>query len=282
MSFNKFSIIIHTDNGNKKYSYSIETDIEGYERISETAPIIKVVGKMKIGEKSFNIGGEEFTLMEKDSDIDFLKKRLISKLSYFNKDGFYHETSIENISSIIKNSGIFSREQLEEKNIQYIQISSEEIRKLNKTYFFKMSRFFLRKNSPANYKFLCGTCIFVVDYKIINEDEKFYMTEIIATQNQKLCNINDKSDLEYILDHFEFDKVFQHKFRSDEIEFNYNKKYRSAEFLYPNKLPLKYISIVIFSNKEDEYLYKEMLKHHNIITKVDESYFKRLEGDKYD
>lgn len=284
---NKDLFIIKSIKTNKEYKYAINCIEKDYITIQYDSYIANLILPMEIGDIT-DIYNEDFILIYRNNSLDnkinnninlllsydneYLKEKLIFELKKYNSLGFFHETSIENLYSIYKEQYIYSRNKIMSKNIPIKSIANIEVLKLTDEFYYDCARFYLRSNTPANYKFQGHTCILVCDYDIIKSNNEMYITDKIATRRPLLNDLSNNDDISYILNNFKYNKIYETEY-IDTIETDCQYKY--AEFLCKDKLPIKYIKTIILKDEIDKIWFKNTFPNWDINIIVNRKYFKK-------
>ena len=282
---NKDLYIIKFIKNQQEHKYAIDCEEEGYLTINHNSIIAKLIIKMDVNDTN-ELLGDKFILTYRNKPLKYrinikeleeynqkqLKEKLIEILKCHNNLGFFHETHIENLNSIYKENHIYSRNKLKEKNIIPVSIAEIEVLKRTNEFYFDCARFYLRSNTPANYKFEGHTCILVCDYDIINSDNWMYITDLIATENPRKNYLHDDNDLLNILTNFDYNKIYEQEYVD---KYSFDVKYKHAEFLSKEKVSLKYINTIIFKNNNDKEWFEKKFPDWNIQIIVDTQFFKK-------
>lgn len=210
----------------------------------------------------------------------------------YNFEGFIHTTSFENFINIYKNRKLYSRNYLENNNINFEDIANQDVVNKQKREHDYV-RFYFRPKTPTNYrnegikstkslnKTICvdlgnGTLkdeeynnqqsanpvVMIFNYSIAqNENCKYKQSNKI---NQELVNSIQKLK--------NWDLIFAEGKYEDAIRKEYEKPFRMAEFLYPKFIETKEIKKIVFRSKCDKERAIHILGNDNRFT-VDENYF---------
>ena len=215
-----------------------------------------------------------FVLLEENikykEDIEKEITSLIIKFNKYNNEGFFHETSVYNLNSIFEHEKIYSRKNIEEKGIKIADIADQEVLSKTSDLIKTYSRFYLRKNTPANTLFDGNTCILVCDYSCLYDAK----LKIALTNKHTISKTHKKyiipNDISQFINENNFDIIYKRCFNNDD-----EKKFRSAEMLCFNYMPLKYIRKIVFRFEEDKEQYENLIKQYNdnIELVVDDTFF---------
>lgn len=281
--------IVEYKNDNEIVPYSIDTEKEGYLKINKNQPLAKhIIENNPDPGDIFTIGDDKYPIQlicksynlfkreELDEEIEIIKYRkiLINKLKEYNELGFLHTTDLNNLKSIYQEGFIYSRNIIKEKNIKIEDIANHEILEISDKFVFDYVRFYLRRNTPANYMMKGNNCILVCDYDIINSSNKMYITEKIITSSPYKNNLNNIKNLKYLTTYFHYNDIYNEEYTDEKLK----KDYKGAEFLCINNVPIKYLKTIILKNNQEKEWFIKEFPNWEIEIKVDRNYFKKSEG----
>ena len=298
-----FTVKYITDN--EIVHYSVDHDKAGYDKIESSTPLVRTILEKNIGDV-FSIDGKPYfiELISKSNDkfpkkqrvektftdtywqkeniyfqnntLEAEKTKLIDILKQHNSLGFLHTTDISNLKQIYKEKYIYSRNKIQEKNIDIKDIANHQVLHNTNESNFNYVRFYLRKNTPANYQFKGNNCILVCDYNIINSDRKMRITNKIATNKTTLLinYVNNLRNIQYINECYNWNLIYEENYIEDKSK----REYKGAEFQCYEKVPIEYIKTIIFENELDQILFLFKYPRWNVNTIVEKSYFKKSIG----
>lgn len=279
----KQSFIIKYDGDLENSCFSIDCDIDGYQRLNNDAPIINIIKETDVGSTNY-FGDIKFELVYKSADLvctrmdnNRIKESIIfnyrqtlrKRLTNYNSIGFLHTTSLENLYSIYKKGFLYSRDMIQKIEAEHIDIANHNVLDITDDFYFKCVRFYLRKNTPANYRFQGKNCILVCSYDILYSNYDMYITEKIATAKPYVNSLDNTGNLNYLINEFRFEKVYNEKYSE------FYKDFKGAEFLVRNSVSLEYIDKIIFENDSDKKWFIESFPDWKIEIIVDKNYFKK-------
>ena len=186
---------------------------------------------------------------------------------------FYHVTHLRNVLSIL-NNGIYSKNEVRRSNVNYKNISNEEVQKKGKRNMKgkfgrdieDYVRLFFTSHTPMlrNICFLKHEdheiCLLQVNPAIMDEAEKFYYTNMSCSRQQfnLYSTINDLKSLEwrYLIQDYDYLRKIEKRNTLD--------SYRGAEVLIYRVVPSSYIKseILVKSNRAQNNLIEIVNSQH--------------------
>ena len=175
-------------------------------------------------------------------------------------EGFVHETTIDNLMSMIEDGYLYSREYLMEHDKEFDSIANEGVLDLTSYNVKSHVRFYFRPRTPTYYHFE-KKCRNNVVCLIFDKDLAIMENASISIGNA--CNDDRYHFNEYVTSEFNenfWRKVFDFSgaYRINDDFYDdgsngywtvSNKNERHTELLVPNKVSLNYLKKIIFKDK---------------------------------
>lgn len=183
-------------------------------------------------------------------------------------EGFFHETHIENLKSILESGSLLSRKTLIDRNIKFYDSADQNV--LNTPTSKKASnycRLYFKYGTPTNYRFneKNSDMVYIVfDWDLLYE----YRDRIVISNGN---NASEKTKRMYLRDFYkwynssimDWDHIFSRaSFLGEDYE---KKRERNAEVDVKGEISTKFIKKIIFRSQESFENFKQLLKDDDSI-----------------
>ncbi|WP_400205483.1 DarT ssDNA thymidine ADP-ribosyltransferase family protein [Candidatus Methanarcanum hacksteinii] len=176
-------------------------------------------------------------------------------------EGFVHETTIDNLMSMIEDRCLYSREYLMEHEKKFNSIANESVLHLTSYQVKSHVRFYFRPRTPTYYHFekKCGDNVVCLIF-----DKELAMVKDASISIGNACNDDRYHFNEYVTKEFNetfWRRVFDFSGAYHVDNYCYdgdsngywtvsNKNERHTELLVPDKVSLSYLKKIVFKNEE--------------------------------
>ena len=209
-------------------------------------------------------------------------------------EGFVHETTIDNLMSMIEDKCLYSREYLMEHEKKFDSIANEGVLNLTSYHVKSHVRFYFRPCTPTYYHFekKCGNNVVCLIF-----DKDLAMVKDASISIGNACNDNRYHFNEYVTKEFNetfWRKVFDFSGAYHVDNYCYggdsngywtvsNKNERHTELLVPDEVSLSYLKKIVFKNEECLNTFKRTeqyatVKEFDIEVDCDPYYFFEVES----
>ena len=205
-------------------------------------------------------------------DINDLKCEMVKNLFScpYGFEGFYHYTCFDNLLSMFKYNGIYSRNKLKEYNIPFVdknKLSDETKNCLEITpqLYKNSARFYIKKDAPAVHKFAPNLkdCCIVLNYTILFDNNfKQYISIGSPMQKHRIFDLSLIEDVRKLC-LFDFNKVYNNTYYDDYFDRHNRQWFNKSEYLCDDFVPIKYIKSIKFFNAEQYEKFKILFPNYN-------------------
>lgn len=241
-------ICIAFSNGEEK-KFQLKTSGNGKLKVAtnETSEHKKAYSQAVKWCKNKNLFNKKQAELKHRNETISLFEKLREKYGF---EGFVHYTSYDNLRSISNTGYLLSRQEIQEEGIRYTDIAWDEVLEKTSAVFKKCVRLAYGFNTPISYWFEKNAhaknteaVAIVVDPQKLLQQEVFFL--------EKSAAVSEKQDATNDVDRvrgFHWDLIFE-RGPMQEAEKDSKKKYRDAEVLVPQKVPISCINKIYFRSR---------------------------------